>query len=480
MNNEIGNYTFGGGGGGGIQFANLSRPELFLNESFFSVGGGGGCGTCDNHDGDCQLPSPWESIVTCGFLSDTNAVKGGQLASQLSQLREGLRSCGRVRVEGGGGGGSGTSLCCLPFHVGYGFSFSLHSDVSTSQRLLSSDSPQEPWQHWQQQQQQLSQQYQQSGEEMRYRYDFIGSLLHAASLRCPKGFGDWCCLSQESGQLIRSCLQSNLTDSSSISSSSSPSCEDIQSNLDKVRWLIDQKSCVQQIDNTTSDDRSKEKEKEKQEEQDQEEGEMIDKEDEERRNERSVYRQEYRLPNPFDPSSPLRFLVKLPDSSRDDQQRQRHFDLFRYENLSFDRFLNDFHRGPYNPEDSSIARHSKRHFQCLPPSYSTDSPLLLGSSPSLPGSAYSSSSMILPLLLLGAMVMMVSCVAFISFRQKLRRTAQEINRFLPLPLPFHTTVSVDLEDAPDEEERRSLLSSGEMDSPNHSSSYTGSGYQTFP
>lgn len=160
-----------------------------------------------------------------------------------------MKECRELTIYGGGGGGGGTSECCQPFHIGYGFSFSLHyvndSHLTKSEMFYNFDSKQAP----------SSEQISvsafdpnssttlnlthfsfQDGEEIRYQFDLMGRLLHDSSMTCG-GFNSWCCVCNQTQFSIRNCLSNN------PSRESSQECLDINNNLQKVSWIINATCC---------------------------------------------------------------------------------------------------------------------------------------------------------------------------------------------------------------------------------------------
>ena len=85
------------------------------DEARAAAGGGGGSG--------CGSSS--EYIKTCGQGEDKTS--SANFPTALSLFSEALQnSCASIRVIGGGGGGGGTaSNCAAPFHIGYGFYFTI-------------------------------------------------------------------------------------------------------------------------------------------------------------------------------------------------------------------------------------------------------------------------------------------------------------------------------------------------------------------
>jgi hypothetical protein len=105
-------HSLGGRGGGGIQLANLSyflasgqslsSNAMRRNLSFYSFGGGGGCGTCESVD--LSVPSNQTSI-SCGFQPDDDAVMDRNISRELVTDFQKYVSkyCQKVSVTGGGG-----------------------------------------------------------------------------------------------------------------------------------------------------------------------------------------------------------------------------------------------------------------------------------------------------------------------------------------------------------------------------------------
>lgn len=151
-------HSFGSGGGGGIQ----------LNDSSVSIGGGGGCGTSSSGE------------VLCGYSFDDDRLD--ETYERSSSL---LSECGDViTVIGGGGGGGGTGECCLPFSLGYGFSFKLELRRDRPARDLTEGSS--------------------PGRDEQYRYDSAGCLFHEAMKSCNGSYEDWCCVCERAKNMSRS------------------------------------------------------------------------------------------------------------------------------------------------------------------------------------------------------------------------------------------------------------------------------------
>jgi hypothetical protein len=165
--------SYGGGGGGGIQFlkpvedtsghwifpsisevkncapgdlecdrGNVTRnanntadsngeERDVLPTGWLSVGGGGGCGTCEDDDPYhlCEQGADEGSKHVCGQGDDENASPDAEWKNVSPTLSLALHSCKKVLIIGGGGGGGGTAECTKPFTVGYGFNFSISFDT---------------------------------------------------------------------------------------------------------------------------------------------------------------------------------------------------------------------------------------------------------------------------------------------------------------------------------------------------------------
>lgn len=261
-----------------MQFANLTdimirhhlrNSSLLSNLTFHSIGGGGGCGTCADPTDDihsCTLAKKLftnssDTILTCGFKKDDDALDDTTLRQLLSSFRQFTSECREITIYGGGGGGGGTSLCCQPFHVGYGFSFSLHyvNDpiLPQSEMFYNFHSEQEESKSSEVDEFRISHDKSSfnttSGplniypsEEMRYQYDFIGKLLHDSSAIC-NGFGSWCCVCNATQVVIKDCLKLNLTISDYSTrrnlTAIDSTCRDIQRNYARISWLVDQSCC---------------------------------------------------------------------------------------------------------------------------------------------------------------------------------------------------------------------------------------------
>lgn len=252
--------SYGGGGGGGLQISpdlvtyhirrsnsSNSIESLYSNFSdyirhrkltgdreelsWISVGGGGGCGVCNQelsshdrcrHDGDvlCGLMADCGNIIdpaNC-FTSDPfNCIPISP--SDWRNLSSSLASCSRVDVRGGGGGGGGTGECCLPFSIGYGTDFhftamnpisfnqrSSVSDISDVNRRIPLDHVIDSYVH-NASQSKLEDGSDGDDESQRYQYDSVGRLLHFISLQhglCG-GYGDWCCTCRMLGDIYLKC-----------------------------------------------------------------------------------------------------------------------------------------------------------------------------------------------------------------------------------------------------------------------------------
>lgn len=281
FDSESQSFNVGAGGGAGMQFANLTdimirhHPKglryssLLSNLTFHSIGGGGGCGTCADPTDDihsCTLAKKLftnssDTILTCGFKKDDDALDDTTLRQLLSSFRQFTSECREITIYGGGGGGGGTSLCCQPFHVGYGFSFSLHyvndPNLPQSEMFYNFHSEQEESKSSEEDEFRISHDKSSfnttSGplniypsEDMRYQYDFIGKLLHDSSTIC-NGFGSWCCVCNATQVVIKDCLKLNLTISDYSTrrnlTAIDSTCRDIQINYARISWLVDQSCC---------------------------------------------------------------------------------------------------------------------------------------------------------------------------------------------------------------------------------------------
>eukprot|EP01040_Poterioochromonas_malhamensis_P015301 gene15301-17109_t len=281
FDDESQSFNVGAGGGAGMQFANLTdimirhhpkelrNSSLLSNLTFHSIGGGGGCGTCADPTDDihsCTLAkklftNSYDTILTCGFKKDDDALDDTTLRQLLSSFRQFTSECREITIYGGGGGGGGTSLCCQPFHVGYGFSFSLHyvndPNLPQSEMFYNFHSEQEESKSSEVNEFRISHDKSSfnttSGpvniypsKEMRYQYDFIGKLLHDSSTIC-NGFGSWCCVCNATQVVIKDCLKLNLTISDYSTrrnlTAIDSTCRDIQINYARISWLVDQSCC---------------------------------------------------------------------------------------------------------------------------------------------------------------------------------------------------------------------------------------------
>jgi hypothetical protein len=248
-------YNFGAGGGAGIQFVDLSSTRQKTETSVLSVGGGGGCAACgdSNSDSLCKesqhVYPDTKNVISCRFRKDLQSMNDKDLGLFLDSFRTSLQSkCKEVTIYGGGGGGGGSNLCCLPFHVDYGFSFSMHfvNDPETPESSISykfrsenlalgvATNPRKP----------PAILVYQKGEDIRYKYDLMGKLIKKSSEKCG-GYNDWCCLCSEAQTVIRKCRQSK---KHSLSKSSKETCEEVDANYDTVSWLLNQECCYQKDD----------------------------------------------------------------------------------------------------------------------------------------------------------------------------------------------------------------------------------------
>ena len=177
--------NFGGGGGGGIQFDESftyrSRAAVDKSESeetdepaiapkWPSIGGGGGCGSCDvdkievvEPESDRKLfgsePSDRKSKkrylekqfsktnvsicsqspehIVCGGYSDMDSITRSDAAPNIAERFQTFfkflsSNCQTLEVYGGGGGGGGTAECTVPVSFGYGFSFHYSSKLESN------------------------------------------------------------------------------------------------------------------------------------------------------------------------------------------------------------------------------------------------------------------------------------------------------------------------------------------------------------
>jgi hypothetical protein len=256
FDSEMNKYNFGAGGGAGIQFVDLSNSEAPV----LAVGGGGGCAACGDNNSDRMCKEAQhvypdiKNVISCRFRKDLQSMNDKELGRFLDVFRNSLQSqCKEVTIYGGGGGGGGSDLCCLPFHVDYGFSFSMHfvNDPETPESSISysfrsehlalgvSTNPRKP----------PDVLVYQKGEDIRYKYDIMGKLIKESSEKCG-GYNDWCCLCGEAQSVIRKCRQSK---KHSLSKSSKETCEKVDENYDTVSWLLNQECCYKKDDKPESE-----------------------------------------------------------------------------------------------------------------------------------------------------------------------------------------------------------------------------------
>jgi hypothetical protein len=138
------------------------------------------------------------------------------------------------------GGGGGNSHCCKPYHVGYGFSFALrYENVSSDSsedfkdNVIPDNDPSL-----------ISFNSNRSYEDIRFRYDLIGGLLHEMSAVCG-GYSSWCCLCSHLQSRIRSCIMMGNNGSLFASDMISPTsdCLSIVNQISKVSWLFGIQCC---------------------------------------------------------------------------------------------------------------------------------------------------------------------------------------------------------------------------------------------
>ena len=136
--------TFGNGGGGGIQIApslaqyssdNQSQKEPGIE--MYSLGGGGGCGTCTmldheeniNNNDSTTTGNNTTTYVTCGSSADDNSISLQTLHKLLHTeytTKYFQKHCEHIVIYGGGGGGAGISFPDHPtIGAGFGFQFKI-------------------------------------------------------------------------------------------------------------------------------------------------------------------------------------------------------------------------------------------------------------------------------------------------------------------------------------------------------------------
>lgn len=271
--------NFGGGGGGGIQFDEsfTYRSRTFVDKSksentdepaiapkWPSIGGGGGCGSCDvdkievvEHEPDRKLfgskPSDKMSKkrylekqfsktnvsicsqspehIVCGGYSDMDSITRSDAAPNIAERFQTFfkflsSNCQTLEVYGGGGGGGGTAECTVPVSFGYGFSFHYSSKLEStasnatanatafSDSVDNSDSADNTSEFngegelgigYSPDIRALASSVHLMGRDDQYKYDIAGSLLHDASLSCG-GYDNWCCVSTMSADRIKYCF----------------------------------------------------------------------------------------------------------------------------------------------------------------------------------------------------------------------------------------------------------------------------------
>ena len=264
-------FNLGGGGGGGVQFfehfsaqsfgrtnnstgdsENSAHMEKGKEPKWTSIGGGGGCGTCDvEHDEASgssdnstysitrayrraiesnqtrDICSTSESGIICGESADYDSISRTANSTAIAaRFRHFLHTvsgaCSVLDLAGGGGGGGGTGQCASPFGYGYGFSFQFTSrqpeqlneprnsteDRSSNLTTYSDvtevgDSQESPINERKRDLRGISLQ---TGQEEQYKYDIAGALLKDASVMCG-GYDDWCCVQGHAAETLTKCLE---------------------------------------------------------------------------------------------------------------------------------------------------------------------------------------------------------------------------------------------------------------------------------
>eukprot|EP01038_Epipyxis_sp_PR26KG_P013023 gene13023-17455_t len=221
--------SFGGGGGGGIQFRSvLPFADKLSNEniSFVSIGGGSGCGSCDidsenndqfsSFDRSCNHQLPLGGNVhqntSCGVMKDDDALSNDNMQNLLTKNynHTSFLTCNSISLYGGGGGGGGTAECCQPFHIGYGFAMNMIS-------LPRNQTNQTSFIHYMEDVNTLhledmnhnddnNTQSSEDANPNRFKYDFMGKILHIASLECKGGYENWCCVCSIVSNNINNCI----------------------------------------------------------------------------------------------------------------------------------------------------------------------------------------------------------------------------------------------------------------------------------
>jgi hypothetical protein len=81
-----------------ISGQSLTSSGVRNNLSFYSYGGGGGCGTCDS---DYRVELSNKTLISCGFQPDDDSAKSGYLVADFQKYVS--KFCQKVSVIGGGG-----------------------------------------------------------------------------------------------------------------------------------------------------------------------------------------------------------------------------------------------------------------------------------------------------------------------------------------------------------------------------------------
>ncbi len=272
LNSESNIVSFGGGGGGGIQIQ--PRSTALINSSL-SVGGGSGCGI-SNSRGYYSGRGGTSYPLYCGSDKDANNTDSQLFRKAFCSFSSNDKTpCRSFVVYGGGGGGGGTDLCCGNYHFGYGFSFTLTSDLEQRALLTHKEEVRYTKEHKRLDERILSNasEWLSNNEEDRSyytaKYNLVGALMNdiISSGSCTEGYRDWSCLCQHAKDFIEYCLAMNgnvtkhepITTIGTDLNRTMTYCQIIQVDSNSLGWIINS-PCIfgdnQLSNNVTASDKN--------------------------------------------------------------------------------------------------------------------------------------------------------------------------------------------------------------------------------
>lgn len=207
-----GSIAFGCGAGGGAQALTRRHGST---DSYISIGGGGGCNTCDPGTAGTDI------AVTCGTATDRDAGSLSQFQSSLRHLRH---TCKDIVVYGGGGGGGGIVRAGkVETGAGYGYSFYLSATAGQRKeagRLVRVDSPPAPVDI-------------PSGtaEGSQNMHAVFYKVMNASVASCG-GYANWTCVCNETLHRVQACS------SISLPATAVPDCTAIRAANETIHAML--------------------------------------------------------------------------------------------------------------------------------------------------------------------------------------------------------------------------------------------------